>query len=55
MHKLSTSKNYSLITGVILVAFAVIGFAFRNNFNIADKYLFISLMLGAWGLYCAFK
>ena len=55
MVKLSNSKNYALITGLILTLFAIIGFAFRSSFNIADKYLFISLILGAWGLYCAFN
>jgi len=53
--KISTSKNYSLITGGLLFVFAIVAFAFRPDFNIADKYLFISLILGSWGVYCAFR
>jgi hypothetical protein len=55
MIKFYNSKNYALITGLILFLFGVVGFAFRGGFNIADKYLILSLILGAWGIYCAFN
>jgi hypothetical protein len=55
MIKLSNPKNYALVSGIILLVFGVVGFTFKGNFNIADKYLFLSLILGAWGLYSAFR
>jgi len=55
MIKLYNPKNYSLIAGLILFVFGILGFAFRSSFNLADKYLFVSLVLGFWGLYAAFK
>jgi hypothetical protein len=54
MPKFVSSKTYSLVTGLLLFAFGVVGFAFRNNFNLADKYLLLSLILGFWGVICAF-
>jgi len=49
MIKFQNPKNYSLITGVILFALGFFGFAFRN-FDLADRYLVLSLVLGFWGI-----
>ena len=48
--KLTTPRSYTLITGLILFLIGFLGFAFRNMFNLSDKYLLLSLVLGFWGL-----
>ena len=35
---------------IALFAFGFFGFAFRESFNVPDYYLFISLILGFWGI-----
>jgi hypothetical protein len=50
MIKLSNPKSYSLVTGIILFALGVLGFAFRSSFIIPDVYLLASLVLGGWGI-----
>jgi hypothetical protein len=47
--KFSPLKIYALTTGSLLFAFGFIGFAFRA-FDVADHYLFLSLVLGFWGI-----
>jgi hypothetical protein len=51
----NNQKTYCLATGFLLLLFGIVGFAFRGDLNVADKYLVLSLILGAWGLYCAFN
>lgn len=48
--KFNTARNYALITGGILFLLGMFGFAFRENFNLADKYLLLALVLGFWGV-----
>jgi len=50
MIKLHNPKSYALITGIILFALGFLGFAFRNNFDLPDRYLIVSLILGFWGI-----
>lgn len=45
--------RYSLAAGIILFAFGLFGFAFHGFFDVADKYLLMSLALGFWGLVVA--
>lgn len=54
MPKLINPRTYSLVCGIILFVFGVVGFAFRSFFDLADKYLLISLVLGFWGIITAF-
>ncbi len=50
MTKLNTPRNYALISGVILFLLGFCGFAFRNALNVPDWYLFLSLVMGVWGI-----
>lgn len=50
MIKLNNPRSYSLITGIILFAFGFLGFAFPSSFNFSGNYLFVSLILGFWGI-----
>jgi len=54
MNKFTNPKVFSIVIGVLLFLFGIIGFAFRNSFNLADKYLFLSLLFGFWGIVCYF-
>ncbi len=54
MPKLTNPKTYALVSGLILFVLGVIGFAFRNSFDIPDKYLILNLILGLWGIVAAF-
>jgi len=53
MQKLSTPRNYALIVGIILFALGFFGFIFRGYFRAPDHYLFLSLVLGFWGILVA--
>ena len=55
MIKLTNPKSYALITGIVLFAFGILGFAFRNSFGISDVYLLGSLVLGGWGIWVGSK
>ncbi len=50
MVQFTTPKGYSLITGLVLFLIGFLGFAFRDIFNLPDKYLLLFLILGFWGL-----
>ncbi len=52
---MNRQQAYCLVAGSLLLIFGILGFAFRSGFNIADKYLFFSLILGGWGIYSAFN
>ena len=47
---LRQTKNYARIVGVILFAMGLIGFAFRSDSSLPDKYLVGALVLGFWGI-----
>jgi hypothetical protein len=51
--KLTTPRSYTLMTGLILFLIGFLGFAFRQLFDLSDKYLLLSLILGFWGLVVA--
>ncbi len=53
MLKINSPKTYTLVTGLILFAIGLFGFAFHGNLNIPDSYLVASLVLGFWGLVVA--
>lgn len=53
MFKFNSPKSYTLVTGLVLFGLGLFGFAFRSNFNVPDSYLFVSLVLGFWGLVVA--
>lgn len=55
MRKFANPKIYSLVCGLLLFSFGILGFAFRNNFDLADKYLVLSLILGFWGIISSFN
>jgi lipoprotein signal peptidase len=48
--KFTTPQFYTLFTGIVLFLFGFLGFAFNSIFNVADSYLFFSLVLGFWGI-----
>jgi hypothetical protein len=50
MFKFSTPRSYTLITGIILFLVGFVGFAFPNIVNLPGGYLFLSLVLGFWGI-----
>ncbi len=54
MNKLANPKTYSLVVGLLLFTFGIVGFAFRNSFDLGDKYLIFSMVLGFWGIISAF-
>lgn len=47
---LRQTKNYARIVGVILFSMGLIGFAFRSDSSLPDKYLVGALVLGFWGI-----
>ena len=47
---LKQTKNYARIVGVILFAIGLIGFAFRSDSSLPDKYLVGAIVLGFWGI-----
>ncbi len=52
---LNSHRSYALVTGSVLFLFGVVGFAFRQSFDLADKYLVLSLILGFWGVVVGFR
>ena len=54
MPKFTNQKTYAIVCGSLMFCFGIVGFAFKTAFNIADKYLFLSLLLGFWGIICYF-
>ena len=51
--KITGLKTYALATGIVLFCLGIFGFAFKQNLNIGDGYLLISLILGFWGIIAA--
>lgn len=47
-------RNYLIVTGIILLAIGVIGFAFKDAFDIPVWVLLIDLILGVWGMVVLF-
>jgi hypothetical protein len=50
MQSLLKLKTYTLVSAGLLFAIGLYGFAFRGLTSLPDFYLFISLILGFWGL-----
>ena len=48
--KFSNPRTFALLAGIILFAIGFFGFAFRSAFELSDKYLLLSLVMGFWGL-----
>ena len=48
--KFGNPRTYCLTVGIILFLIGFLGFAFRSFFDLPDKYLLLSLVLGFWGL-----
>jgi hypothetical protein len=49
--KITNPKFYTFLVGLILFLLGLFGFAFRGSFGgIANHYLFLSLVLGFWGV-----
>ena len=48
--KFNNPKFYTLFIGVVMFLFGFLGFAFNGVFNLPDSYLFVSLVLGFWGI-----
>lgn len=55
MDKFLSPKTFALTVGLLLFLFGVFGFAFKTTFDVADKYLLISIILGFWGVGSAFS
>lgn len=53
MQSLLKLKTYTLVSAGLLFSIGLYGFAFRGLTNLPDFYLFISLVLGFWGLIVA--
>jgi hypothetical protein len=47
---LSQPRNFSLTAGAILFGMGIIGFAFRSEGSLPDKYLAGALVIGFWGI-----
>ncbi len=54
MENMNSTKNYAIITGGLLFLLGLFGFAFREHFNLADKYLLLALLVGFWGVVLGF-
>ncbi len=50
MQSFLKQKTYTLVSAVLLFGIGLYGFAFRGLTSLPDFYLFISLVLGLWGL-----
>ena len=53
--KRSTSiRTYAMISASILLATGIVGFAFRDQFDIPTYILLVDLVLGVWGMFSIF-
>ena len=50
MFKINSQRSYTSVTGVILFLVGFCGFAFPNIISLPGGYLFVSLVLGIWGI-----
>jgi hypothetical protein len=50
MFKFNSPRSFSLATGIILFLVGFFGFAFPNIISLPGGYLFVSLVLGIWGI-----
>jgi len=55
MPNFGSQRVYCFVSGAILFALGIFGFAFRTSFDIPDRYLLASLILGFWGLVVSFN
>jgi hypothetical protein len=47
---LGSQRTYSLSVGIILFVLGFFGFAFKPSLALPDQFLFMSLVLGFWGV-----